>query len=99
VLAEAAIALRFYLLAIPFGYLSRRVKRSSLDAVRKWPLFLGVVHAPVLPLIVFARLARPEFEFELALVAIVLLGHLTGVLAYGRLLALSQRTASAAPGK
>ena len=98
-LAEAAIALGFYLLAIPFGYLSRRVKRSSLDAVRKWPLFLGVVHAPVLPLIVFARLARPEFEFELALVAIVLLGHLTGVLAYGRLLALSQRTASAAPGK
>ena len=98
-LAEAAIALGFYLLAIPFGYLSRRVKRSPLDAVRKWPLFLGVVHAPVLPLIVFARLARPEFEFELALVAIVLLGHLTGVLAYGRLLALSQRTVSAAPGK
>jgi hypothetical protein len=84
VLVEAALALGFFLLAIPFGYLSRRVKRSALDSYRKWPLFLGVVHAPVLPLIIFARLAHPEFEFELALVGVVLLGHLTGVLAYGR---------------
>ena len=93
-LLEAALAVGFYLLAIPFGYLSRRVKRSALDAYRKWPLFLGVVHVPVLPLIVFARLARPEFDFELALVGVVLLGHLTGVLAYGRRFALAGAPAS-----
>jgi len=99
VLVEAALALGFYLLAIPFGYLSRRVKRSSLDPYRKWPLFLGVVHTPVLPLIIFARLAHPEFDFELALVGIVLLGHLTGVLAYGRRMALAGAPASVAADK
>jgi prepilin signal peptidase PulO-like enzyme (type II secretory pathway) len=99
VLLEAALALGFYLLAIPFGYLSRRVKRSSLDPYRKWPLFLGIVHTPVLPLIVFARLAHPVFEFELALVGILLLGHLTGVLAYGRRLALSSSPAALAAEK
>jgi len=99
VLLEAALALGFYLLAVPFGYLSRHAKRSSLDPYRKWPLFLGIVHAPVLPLIIFARLARPEFDFELALVGVVLLGHLTGVLAYGRRLALLKSPAALAAPK
>lgn len=98
-LVEAALVIGFYLLAIPFGYLSRRVKRSALDSYRKWPLFLGVVHAPVLPLIIFARLAHPEFEFELALVGIVLLGHLTGVLAYGWRLTLEGAPAATGASK
>jgi hypothetical protein len=99
VFVEALTALGFFLLAIPFGYLSRRVKRSTLDAYRKWPLFLGVVHAPVLPLIVFARMARPDFDFELGLVGVVLLGHLVGVLAFGRLLSTAKAVAPAAAAK
>jgi len=81
VLEEAALLGAFFALALPFGYLSR-VFKQRIKGWAKWPAYLGAVHAPVVPLIVFVRIARPSFEFELALVAFVLLGHLTGVLAH-----------------
>jgi hypothetical protein len=84
VLLEAALLGAFFALAIPFGYLSR-VFKQRIKGWAKWPAFLGLVHAPVVPLIVFVRVAHPEFEFEVALVAFLLLGHLTGVLAHRHL--------------
>jgi hypothetical protein len=81
VLLEASLLAGFFLFAIPFGYLSRIVRRR-LTGWPKWPAFLGVVHGPVVPLIIFVRLAGPVFEFELALVVFVLLGHTTGVLGH-----------------
>ena len=81
-LLEAALAGGFFALAIPFGYLSRSVKRGTLAPVKKWPLFLGVVHAPVVPLIVLAKLDLVAGEFELLLVALILAGHTAGVLAH-----------------
>jgi len=82
VLVEALLAAGFFALAMPFGYLSRKVKGSSLKAVKKWPLFLGVVHAPVVPLILLVKLAEVSLELEVALVAVVLLGHTAGVLVH-----------------
>jgi hypothetical protein len=81
VLLEAAIAAGFYLLAIPFGYTSRFVKGWT-PAWKKWTAFLGLVHTPVVPLIVFVRTAHPPMEFELLLVAVLLCGHGTGILAW-----------------
>lgn len=81
VLLEAALAVGFYALAIPFGYLSRRVKDWE-PPTKKWAAFLGLVHAPVVPLIVFARTAHPAWEFEALLVAVLLSGHVTGVLVW-----------------
>jgi len=82
VILEALITAGFFALAVPFGYLSRTVKRSSLPPAKKWPLFLGVVHTPVLPLIAFAKLGDLTFEFEALLVAFVLTGHATGILVH-----------------
>ena len=96
-LLEAALAAGFFLLAVPFGFLSRIVRRR-LTGWSKWPAFLGAVHAPVVPLIVFVRLASPTFEFELSLVAFVLLGHTAGVLA-SRRRAASSLPAAASPVK
>lgn len=84
VLYEALLAAGFFALAIPFGFLSRRVKNSTLTAVKKWSAFLGVVHAPVVPLIVFVKLVSVSVELELLLVAVVLAGHAAGVLAHRR---------------
>jgi hypothetical protein len=81
VLLEAAIAAGFYALAVPFGYLSRWVKDWQ-PPWKKWAAFLGLVHTPVLPLIVFARTAHPAFEYEALLVVVLLSGHLTGVLTW-----------------
>lgn len=83
-LIEAALLGAFFALAIPFGFLSR-VLKQRVTGWAKWPAFLGCVHAPVVPLIVFVRLAHPTFEFEVALVVFLLLGHLTGVLAHRHL--------------
>lgn len=91
-LLEASLLAAFFLLAIPFGFLSRIVRRR-LTGWTKWPAFLGVVHAPVVPLIVFVRLADPAWEFELALVAFVLLGHATGVMAHRHRAAVESRSA------
>ncbi len=92
-LAEAATAAGFFALAIPFGYLSRRVRGWEPPA-KKWAVFLGLVHTPVVPLIVYVKLAAPPWEFEALLVAVVLCGHVAGVLAHR---ALATRAASAAP--
>ncbi len=81
-LFEALLTGGFFALALPFGYLSRRVKGSKLDAMEKWPLFLGVVHAPVVPLILLVKLAEVTVELEVVLVAVVLLGHAAGVLVH-----------------
>jgi hypothetical protein len=96
VLLEALVAAGFFALAIPFGYLSRIVKRSSLDAYRKWPLFLGVVHTPVVPLIAYVNLVEVTLESELLLVAVVLSGHATGVLVHRQRAALLARAAAPA---
>lgn len=95
-LLEAFLTVGFFALAIPFGYLSRTVKRSELPAFKKWPLFLGVVHTPVLPLILFVKLSEVTIEFEVLLVAVVLLGHLTGVLAHRQRRAVLARAAAPA---
>jgi hypothetical protein len=81
-LFEAALAAGFFALAIPFGFLSRRVRASKLDAVKKWPLFLLIVHTPVFPLIALVKLAEVSFDFELVLVVVVLAGHTAGVLVH-----------------
>jgi hypothetical protein len=85
VLFEALLCAGFFALAIPFGFLSRRVKQSKLSAVKKWPLFLGIVHTPVLPLIAFVKVFEVTIEFELLLVAVLLSGHTAGVLLHRRL--------------
>ena len=95
-LTEALITAGFFLLAIPFGFLSRRVKQSKLPAMQKWPVFLGVVHTPVVPLILFVKMMEVTFEFELVLVAIVLLGHTTGVLIHRRVKGIAAVAAVAA---
>lgn len=80
-LLEAAIAVGFWALAVPFGYLSRWVKDFE-PPTKKWGAFLALVHAPVVPLIAFARLAHPAWEFEALLVAVLLSGHVSGVLVW-----------------
>ncbi len=80
-LLETSIALGFYALAMPFGYLSRRVKGWT-PAWKKWTAFLGLVHTPVVPLILFVRTAHPTIEYEVLLVVVLLSGHLTGLLAW-----------------
>jgi len=81
VLLEALIVLGFYSLAIPFGYMSRLAKKLE-PAWKRWTIYLGLVHSPVVPLIIFVRLAHPDFMFEVLLVGIVLSGHTTGVLVH-----------------
>lgn len=81
-LLEALLAAGFFALAFPFGYLSRRAKGSKLDAVKKWPLFLALVHAPIVPLILLVKLSQVSGELEVALVAVILLGHTAGVLVH-----------------
>ncbi len=98
-LFEALLAGGFFALAMPFGYLSRRVKGSRLDALKKWPLFLGVVHAPVIPLILLVKLSEMSVEFEVALVAVVLLGHAAGVLVHRQTSALRAAAPKAAPAE
>ncbi len=80
-LLEASIAVGFYALAVPFGYMSRWVKHWT-PAWKKWTAFLALVHSPVVPLILFVRLAHPTFEYEVLLVAVLLSGHTTGALAW-----------------
>jgi hypothetical protein len=96
VLLEAALAAGFFALSVPFGYLSRRVKNGALVPAKKWSLFLGVVHAPVLPLIVIAKLGIVGGEFELLLAGLILAGHATGVLAHRRYSVKPAPTAAAA---
>jgi len=96
VLLEAATAAGFYALAIPFGYLSRRVKGWT-PAWKKWTAFLGLVHTPVVPLIIFVRMAHPPLEYELLLVAVLLSGHATGVLAWRLRKPAAAASAHAAP--
>jgi hypothetical protein len=84
VLLEAALCVGFFALALPFGYLSRTVKNGNLAPVLKWSLFLGVVHAPVVPLIVLAKLGAVGGEVEVLLAALILCGHAAGVLAHRR---------------
>lgn len=96
-LLEALAALGFFAAAVPFGYLSRTVKQSAMPAVKKWPTFLGLVHAPVVPLIIFVKLEDVAIEFELLLVGLVLLGHLAGVLLHRQRSVLAARAAARAP--
>ena len=96
-LLEALAAVGFFAAAVPFGYLSRTVKQSAMPAVKKWPVFLGLVHTPVFPLIVFVKLVEVSIEFELLLVGLVLLGHLAGVLLHRQRAAVAARAASRAP--
>ncbi len=86
----------FFALALPFGYLSRTVKNRPFPPVKKWSLFLGAVHAPVLPLIVLAKLGAVGGEVELLLVGLILAGHTAGVLAHRRFSPKSAPTAAAA---
>lgn len=74
---EAWLLLGFFALAIPFGALSMVVRRWK-PWWKKWPVFLGVVHTPVVPLILWAKFTGPVLELELAAVAALLLGHATG---------------------
>lgn len=99
VLFEALLTGGFFALALPFGYLSRRVKGSRLDAVKKWPLFLAVVHAPVVPLILLVKLSEMSVELEVALVAVVLLGHAAGVLVHRHRSALRAAAPKVTPAK
>jgi hypothetical protein len=85
VLFEAAVAVGFFALSVPFGYLSRTVKQSAWPPVKKWSVFLGLVHTPVIPLIVFVKVVDVSIEFELLLVALVLCGHVAGILAHRQL--------------
>ena len=80
-LVETLIAAAFLGMSVPCGYISRRF-RDWEPWWKKWAVYLGVVHAPVIPLIAFVKLAGPAWEFEALLVAVVLVGHVTGVLAW-----------------
>ncbi len=99
VLFEAAVAVGFFALAVPFGYLSRTVKQSAWAQVKKWSVFLGLVHAPVVPLIVFVKWSDVSIEFELLLVALVLCGHVAGILAHRQIHAARTTAPSTSPSE